>query len=267
MSLQRSSKIGNPRQRVKLAAGLFWADYAVLGAQIQELEQAGADWIHVEVRDGQYMQFAMPRGGIDVLEAARKSTALEIEAQLQMVSPTQEQIRQMIDAGVNLISLPIETTGETIVELIFFIKEQGIKVGVWGWEGIPMGNFEPLIPFVDIVEYETWYPFWQPPQVGRSPHIVNPTFGKQLGQLHDMIVNAGLEDKVDLMMDGGVNASNCAEFVRLGMTVAEMSSPLFKGPQGKLQPSTGDIPAAVAHVRQALDAAGEMHRTDRGLKS
>ena len=40
------SKIGNPRQRVKLAAGLFWADYAVLGAQVQELEQAGADWCH-----------------------------------------------------------------------------------------------------------------------------------------------------------------------------------------------------------------------------
>lgn len=259
------SKIGNPRQRVKLAAGLFWADYAVLGAQVQELEQAGADWIHIEVRDGHYMQFAMPRGGIDILEAARASTGLEIEAQLQMYRPTQEQLRLMIDAGVNLISLPIETTGETIVEHIFFIKEHGLKVGVWGWEGIPIGNFEPLIPFVDIIEYETWYPFWQPPQTGRSPHIVNPTFGKQLRQLHDMIVAAGREDQVDLMMDGGVNAKNCADFVAQGMTVAEMSSPLFKGPNGKLKPGTGDIPAAVARVRAALDQAGETYRTDNGL--
>ncbi len=267
MNGERESKIGNPRERVKLAAGLFWADYAVLGAQIQELEQAGADWIHIEVRDGDYMQFGMPRGGIDILEAARASTKLEIEAQLQMVRPTQDQLRQMIDAGVNLISLPIETCGETIVEHIFFIKEHGLKVGVWGWEGIPMGNFEQLIPFVDIVEYETWYPFWKPPQAGRSPHIVNPTFGKQLKQLHDMIVAAGLETQVDLMMDGGVNANNCADFVQLGMTVAEMSSPLLKGPKGKLVPGSGDIPNAVARVRTALDAAGETFRSARGLKN
>lgn len=266
MNDSSQSKIGQPRQRVKLAAGLFWADYAVLGAQIQELEQAGADWIHIEVRDGQYMQFAMPRGGIDILEAARKSTNLEIEAQLQMVRPTQEQLRQMIEAGVNLISLPIETSGETIVENIFFIKEHGLKVGVWGWEGIPMNNFQVLIPFVDIVEYETWYPFWKPPQAGRSPHIVNPTFGKQLRQLHDMVVAAGRETEVDLMMDGGVNASNCAEFIQHGMTVAEMSSPLLKGPTGKFVPGSGDIPNAVRRVRQALDEASTRYRTDAGVK-
>ncbi|TAH49104.1 MAG: hypothetical protein EYC68_18410 [Chloroflexota bacterium] len=266
VSNQVESKIGKPRQRVKLAAGLFWADYSVLGAQIQELESAGADWIHIEVRDGAYMQFGMPRGGIDILEAARASTKLEIEAQLQMVRPTQEQLRQMMDAGVNLISLPIETCGETIVEHIFFIKEHGLKVGVWGWEGIPMQNFEALIPFVDIVEYETWYPFWKPPQAGHSPHIVNPTFGKQLKQLHDMIIAVGLEEQVDLMMDGGVNANNCAEFVQLGMTVAEMSSPLLKGSHGKLAPGNGDISNAVARVRTALDDAGEKFRTPRGLK-
>jgi ribulose-phosphate 3-epimerase len=266
LTLFSESRIGNPRQRVKLAAGLFWADYSALGAQVREIESAGADWIHIEVRDGQYMQFGMPRGGIDVLEAARASTTLEIEAQLQMVRPTQEQLRQMAEAGVNLISLPIETCGETIVEHIFYIRELGLKVGVWGWEGIPMGSFEPLIPFVDIVEYETWYPFWKSPAAGSSPHRITPTFGTQLRQLHDMIVDAGCEQVVDLMMDGGVNASNCAEFVKAGMTVAEMSSPLFKGTNGKLKPGTGEIPRAVARVRQALDQAGERLRTDEGLR-
>ena len=75
----------------------------------------------------------------------------------------------------------------------------------------------------------------------------------------------GREAEVDLMMDGGVNANNCAAFVKQGMTVAEMSSPLFKGPNGKLQPGTGDIPAAVARVRQALDQAGNLHRTANGI--
>jgi ribulose-phosphate 3-epimerase len=259
-----TNAIGQIGKRVKIAAGLFWADYAVLGAQVKDLEEAGVDWIHIEVRDGIYMQFGMPRGGIDIIEAARSSTNLEIEAQLQMYRPTQAQLREMAEAGVNLISLPIETTGETIIEHIMFIQELGLKVGVWGWEGIPLTSFEPLIPYVDIIEYETWYPFWKPPQAGRSPHVVNPMFQPYMGKLHDMIVAQGLEQKVDLMMDGGLNARNVAQFVQAGMTVGEFSSPLLKGPQGKLVPGTGAIREAVQKLRAALDSASEMYRSEDG---
>jgi ribulose-phosphate 3-epimerase len=258
--------IGRPGPRVKIAAGLFWADYAVLGAQVRELEEAGADWIHIEIRDGIYMQFGMPRGGIDIIEAARQSTSLQVEAQLQMYRPTQEQLRQLAEAGVDLISLPIETCGETIVEHIMFVKEIGLAVGAWAWQGQSMAAFEPLLPFVDIIEYETWYPFWKPPQTGRSPHVVEPIFEKQLRQLHDMLVAAGRADEVDLMMDGGLNAGNVAKFVQAGMTVGEFSSPLLKGPEGKLAPGTGQIRQAVERVRVALDAAGMQYRSEGGLK-
>jgi ribulose-phosphate 3-epimerase len=257
--------IGHITKRVKIAAGLFWADNSVLGAQVNELTEAGVDWLHIEVRDGLYMQFGLPRGGVDIIEATRKSTDLEIEAQLQMHRPTHEHFRQLAEAGVNLISLPIETTGETIIEHIMFIKELGLKVGVWGWEGIPLLFFEPLIPYVDIIEYETWYPFWKPPQVGRSPHIVNPLFEPYMRKLHDMILAHGLEQKVDLMMDGGLNAGNIAQFVQAGMTVGEFSSPILKGPQGKLAPGTGEIRSAVRRVREALDKASDLYRTDAGL--
>lgn len=212
------------------------------------------------------MQFGMPRGGIDIIEATRKSTALEIEAQLQMVRPNQEHFRQLAEAGTNLISLPIETMGETILESIMYIKELGLKAGVWGWEGIPLVNFEPLIPYVDIIEYETWYPFWKPPQAGRSPHIVNPLFEKYMHRLHEMIVEAGCENQVDLMMDGGLNAGNVAQFVRVGMTVGEFSSPLLKGPNGKFVPGSGEIPEAVTKLRNATRAASYLYRDNNGLK-
>jgi ribulose-phosphate 3-epimerase len=261
-----NSAIGQVGKKVKIAAGLFWADYAVLGAQVKELTEAGVDWIHIEVRDGIYMQFGMPRGGIDIIEATRDSTDLEIEAQLQMYRPTHEQFRQLARAGVNLISLPIETTGETIVEHIMFIKELGLKVGVWGWEGISMSAFDPLIPYVDIIEYETWYPYWQPPKVGRSPHIVNPLFEPYMRKLHEMIVAHGMEQQVDLMMDGGLNKGNAAQFVQAGMTVGEFSSPFLKGPNGKFIPGSGDISDAVHSIRQTLDEAADRYRTEHGLK-
>ena len=58
-----TGSIGKITQKSKIAAGLFWADYSVLGAQVKELDAAGVDWFHVEVRDGNCMNFAMPRGG------------------------------------------------------------------------------------------------------------------------------------------------------------------------------------------------------------
>jgi hypothetical protein len=65
--------IGRVSQKAKIAAGLFWADYSVLGAQVRELEAAGVDWFHIEVRDGKYMDFGMPRGGFDIMRNSRWS--------------------------------------------------------------------------------------------------------------------------------------------------------------------------------------------------
>ena len=50
-------------------------------------------------------------------------------------------------------------------------------------------------------------------------------------KLHDMIAEAGMEGRIELMEDGGLNAGNVAEFIATGMTVGEFSSPLLKGPR------------------------------------
>ena len=70
--------IGKVEKKVKTAAGLFWADFGNLGGQVRELEEADVDWIHLEMRDGRYMNFNAPRGGLDVLMGIRPHTNLEI---------------------------------------------------------------------------------------------------------------------------------------------------------------------------------------------
>ncbi len=255
-----SGVIGRVDRKVKIAAGLFWADYSVLGAQVQELEAAGVDWMHVEVRDGQYMDFGMPRGGFDVIEAVRKSTRLEIEAQLQMVRPGFDVFKQLADLGVDLISLPIETMGETTMQAITYIKDAlGLKVGVWAWQGTPINAFEQyMVPYVDIVEYESRAHFWVK-EAGKSPHTMDPLMVDNIRRLHEMIVAAGLESGMDLMEDGGLNIGNVGDFIRAGMTVGELSSPLLKGPDGKFVPGTGQIETAVKKLRRAMDEAGDVH--------
>ena len=251
-------RIGRLDGKVKIAAGLFWADYGELGAQVEELTAGGADWIHLEMRDGIYMDFAAPRGGIDIVSGIRPHTDLEIEVQLQMMRPGQELFRQLKDSGADLISLPIETTSEMLIQNITYIKETlGLKVGVWAWQGCPLVFFEQYLPFVDIIEYESRAPFWKPTSGGKSPHTIDPIVVDNIRRLHEMLVERGLDRKVELMEDGGLNADNVGQFVAAGMTVGEFSSPLFKGPAGPFKAGTGEIAAALARLRAALDRAGQ----------
>jgi ribulose-phosphate 3-epimerase len=259
--------IGNVSQKVKIAAGLFWADYAVLGAQVQELEAAGVDWFHIEVRDGKYMDFGMPRGGFDIIEGVRKSTSLEIEAQLQMVRPSFDVFQQLADLGVNLITLPLETMGELTSQAITYIKDElGLKVGVWAWQGAPIIAFEQyILPYVDIIEYESRAHFWNK-EAGKSPHTMDPIVFDNIRRLHETIAQAGLETRIELMEDGGLNADNVADFIKAGMTVGEFSSPLLKGPAGKFAPGAGQIESAVKQLRARMDEASRQYRNEHGLK-
>jgi len=254
--MEKTSKIGVVGKQAKIAAGLFWADYSALGETVKELETGGADWIHIEMRDGKYMDFAAPRGGIDVLDGIRRHTSLEIEIQLQMMRPSFDLFRQLKDLGADLISIPIETTGEMLMQQVIYVKDTlELKVGVWAWQGTPLIAFEQYLPFVDIIEYESKAPFWKPTSGAASPHSIDPIMFSNIRRLHDMIVAAGREAEVDLMEDGGLNVDNVAEFVAAGMTVGEFSSPLLKGKGGKFRPGAGDIAAAVRNLRTRLGTA------------
>jgi len=75
---------------------------------------------------------------------------------------------------------------------------------------------------------------------------------ENIRRLRDMVDAVGLSKQIDIMEDGGLNAGNVGEFIAAGMTVGEFSSPLLKGPNGKLQPGTGEIEAAVKKLRAAM---------------
>ena len=148
--------------------------------------------------------------------------------------------------------------GEMTLQAITYIKDAlGLKVGVWAWQGCPVLFFEQYLPFVDIIEYESRAPFWKPTGAGKSPHTIDPIVVDSIGQLHTMLVDGKLQNRVELMEDGGLNADNVGQFVKAGMTVGEFSSPLFKGPKGRYRAGSGEITRAVKRLREALDRASE----------
>lgn len=256
----RKQRIGVMDGRVSIAAGLFWADYGNLGAQVAELEEAGVDWIHIEMRDGTYMNFNAPRGGLDILQGIRSRTSLEIEMQLQMVRPTFDLYRQLKESGADMITLPLETSMENTMQDLTFIRDSlRLKCGVWGWQGLPLEYFRQYIPFVDIIEYESRARFWNE-EAGKTPHLIDPIMVDNIRRLKEMIREAGCGDRVELMEDGGINRENSGMFIDAGMTVGEYSSALLKGSSGKgpgnrYIAGTGEITKAVKELRAALDKA------------
>ena len=88
---------------------------------------------------------------------------------------------------------------------------------------------------------------------------------ENIRQLHQMIVDAGLEKRIDLMEDGGLNSKNIDHFIGAGMTVGEFSSPFLKGAHGKFAPGSGEITAAVQKLRAEIDKSAQIHRTENGL--
>jgi ribulose-phosphate 3-epimerase len=266
----RKNTIGKVGQKVKTAAGLFWADYANLGPQVRELEEAGVDWLHIEMRDGKYMNFSAPRGGLDIVMGIRPETNLEIEVQLQMFRPNFDLYRQLKDAGADMITLPLETSMENLIQDITFIKEKlDLKVGVWAWQGLPIVFFEQYIPFVDIIEYESRAVFWKN-EKGKTPHMLDPIMYDNIRRMYDMVVAAGREKEVEIMEDGGLSADNSEGFVEVGMTVGEYSSAFLKGPEGegvggRFKPGTGRIKSGVEKVQDVLGQAAKKYRTDEGL--
>jgi hypothetical protein len=84
--------------------------------------------------------------------------------------------------------------------------------------------------------------------------------------MHARIVEARLEDRMELMVDGGVNTGNVAAFIQAGMTVGEFSSPLLKGPEGKFIPGIGQITTAVKKLRGVMEEASQTYRDTSGRK-
>jgi pentose-5-phosphate-3-epimerase len=170
-----------------------------------------------------------------------------------------------------MISLPIETTGENLIQDISYIRDVlELKVGVWAWQGCPVIFFEQYIPFVDIIEYESRAMFWKSTKGGKTPHLIDPIVVESVKRLHDMLIDAGREAEVDLMEDGGLNAENVEQFVKVGMTVGEFSSPFLKGPEGtgpdnRYEAGKGQITAAVKKIQKVLDEAAAKYRSDDGL--
>ncbi|AAU23335.1 ribulose-phosphate 3-epimerase [Bacillus licheniformis] len=200
---------------VYVAPSILSADFARLGEEIRDVEQGGADFIHIDVMDGHFVP-NLTIGPL-VVEAVRPITELPLDVHLMIEAPDRY-IPAFAKAGADILSVHVEACPH-LHRTIQLIKEQGVKAGVVLNPHTPVQQIEHVLEDLDLVLLMT----------------VNPGFGGQsfissvlpkIRQVKEMAEQKGLADLL-IEVDGGVNKNTARQCIEAGANLLVAGSAVY----------------------------------------
>jgi ribulose-phosphate 3-epimerase len=199
---------------IKIAPSILSADFAKLAEEIKDVENGGADYIHVDVMDGHFVPNITI--GPLIVEAIRPGTKLPLDVHLMIEQPDLY-INEFVRAGADIITVHVEAC-KHLHRTIQLIKSHGIKAGVVLNPHTPVESIQHILDDIDMVLFMT----------------VNPGFGGQafipqvlpkIKQLSDIIKEKQLP--IEIEVDGGINEQTAKQCVEAGATVLVAGSAIY----------------------------------------
>jgi ribulose-phosphate 3-epimerase len=199
---------------LQVAPSILSADFTILGQEIKDVEKAGADLIHVDVMDGQFVPNLTV--GPMIVEAVRRVTELPLDVHL-MIHDADALIPEFAEAGSNYLTVHVEACPH-LHRTVQLIKEKGVKAGVSLNPATSLSLVEPILPDIDLLLVMS----------------VNPGFGGQtfIPFVLDKLKAArkmidAIAPHVLLEVDGGVKPENAKALRKAGAEVFVAGSAIF----------------------------------------
>ncbi len=199
---------------VKIAPSILSADFAKLGEEIEDVEQGGADYIHVDVMDGHFVPNITI--GPLIVEAIRPVTKLPLDVHLMIENPEQY-INAFAKAGADIITVHQEATVH-LHRTIQMIKKEGVKAGVVINPATPAEMIRPILRDVDLVLFMTVNP-------GFGGQAFIPSVLPKIKQVAKWRAEQGYSFEIEV--DGGVNRETAKLCVEAGCDVLVAGSAIF----------------------------------------
>jgi ribulose-phosphate 3-epimerase len=217
----------------RLAPSVLSADFARLGEQVSEVEAAGADLLHVDVMDGHFVPNLSI--GVPVVEALRRVTRLPLDVHLMIEEPARY-VEAFARAGADWISVHLEADRH-LHRTLQAVRALGLRAGLAINPATPLTGIEPVGSDVDLVLLMSVNPGFS------GQRFIEPVREK-IRQLDRLRRERGW--KLDIEVDGGVDATNAASLAGLGADILVVGSAIFNG---------GRPGAATRNLRRLLSGA------------